>query len=94
MFFTQRDPIAFINQQRTLDPSLATLPSELLAAAAPAYTGMQHPPPARAVDPEQCHTVWEAPFLESYTPAPQYGRTLQLTMCNWYVITDGRWGGE
>jgi hypothetical protein len=82
-FAIQRDPIGFVNQQRTLDPSLATLPPELLAQAAPEYTGMQHPPPARAVDPAQCHLPWEAPFIPSYAAAPQYGRTLQLTMCNW-----------
>lgn len=76
--------MGFINQQATLDPSLATMPPELLAQAAPAYTGMQHPPPARPnVDPAQCQLPWEAPFVDSYTAAPQYGRTLQLTMCNW-----------
>lgn len=80
---SQRDPIDHINMQKTLDPALADLPAALLASAAPAYTGMRHPPRARPSDPAQCHLPWEAPFLRSYQAAPQYGRKLQLTMCNW-----------
>jgi len=80
---TQRDPIGYINQLKTLDPALADLPPALLAAAAPSYRGMRHPPPARPSDPAQCQLPWEAPFLDSYAAAPQYGRTLALTMCNW-----------
>jgi hypothetical protein len=85
----QRDPIEYINMRKTLDPQLLDIPEALLAAAAPPYTGMQHPPPRTADNGAACNKPWKAPFLSNYTAAEQYGRTLKLTMCNWC----GCWAG-
>jgi hypothetical protein len=83
-----RDPVDYINTQKTLDPSLVgRVPMAELAAAAPAYTGMAHPPTrSRGAAAAACNLPWEAPFTANYTPAAQYGDTLRLTMCNWCAV--------
>jgi hypothetical protein len=79
----QRDPIDYINLNKTLDPSLSHLPPDQLAAAATAYSGMPHPPPLKPDDDAACAATWEVPFENSYEAPKQYGDKLQLTMCNW-----------
>jgi hypothetical protein len=80
----QRDSIDYINLNKTLDPRLSHLPTEQLAAAAPQYTGMPHPPPLKPEDDAAaCAATWEVPFDSSYKAPEQFGDTLKLTMCNW-----------
>jgi hypothetical protein len=79
----QRDSIDYIHLNKTLDPSLSHLTSSQLAAAAPAYTGMPHPPPLKPDDAAACAATWEAPFESSYKAPEQFGDSLKLTMCNW-----------
>jgi hypothetical protein len=81
--FLQRDSIDYINLNKTLDPKLTYLSTEQLAAAAPAYTGMPHPPPLKPEDAAACAATWEVPFDSSYQAPEQFGDTLKLTMCNW-----------
>lgn len=48
----------------------------------PKYKGMPHPPPKTGN--AQCdNTPWSVPFLANYTGGQ--GKTLNLTMCNWYL---------
>ncbi|WIA11531.1 hypothetical protein OEZ85_011642 [Tetradesmus obliquus] len=80
------DSDAYIGAYKTMDPQLIAglgdkWSLDAIAPYLPKYKGMQHPPP-KTGNP-QCDGPWSAPFLDSYKGG--IGKTLNLTMCNWYL---------